>query len=48
MADLRASFRPEFLNRLDEIVMFKPLTKNNIQGIISILMDDLNKRLADK
>ena len=48
MTDLRASFRPEFLNRLDEIVMFKPLTKNNIQGIISILMDDLNKRLADK
>ena len=48
MGDLRNNFRPEFLNRLDEIVMFKPLTKNNIQGIISILMDDLNKRLADK
>ena len=48
MADLRASFRPEFLNRLDEIVMFKPLTKSNINGIINILLDDLNKRLADK
>ncbi len=48
MADLRASFRPEFLNRLDEIVMFKPLTKNNISGIIDILMADLNKRLEDK
>ncbi|MCI5501774.1 MAG: ATP-dependent chaperone ClpB [Lachnospiraceae bacterium] len=48
MADLRASFRPEFLNRLDEIVMFKPLTKSNINGIIDILLDDLNKRLADK
>ena len=48
MADLRASFRPEFLNRLDEIVLFKPLTKSNINGIIDILLDDLNKRLADK
>ncbi len=48
MNDLRASFRPEFLNRLDEIVMFKPLTKDNISGIISILMKDLNSRLADK
>ena len=48
MADLRAGFRPEFLNRLDEIVMFKPLTKNNISGIISILMKELNDRLADK
>ncbi len=48
MADLRAGFRPEFLNRLDEIVMFKPLTKNNISGIITILMKELNDRLADK
>lgn len=48
MNDLRASFRPEFLNRLDEIVMFKPLTKENISGIINILLDGLNKRLADR
>ena len=48
MADLRASFRPEFLNRLDEIIFFKPLTKNNISGIISILMQELNDRLAGK
>ncbi|MCI9079636.1 MAG: ATP-dependent chaperone ClpB [Lachnospiraceae bacterium] len=48
MSDLRASFRPEFLNRLDEIVMFKPLTKENISGIINILLDELNKRLADR
>ncbi len=48
MNDLRASFRPEFLNRLDEIVMFKPLTKENISGIINILLDELNKRLADR
>ena len=48
MSDLHASFRPEFLNRLDEIVMFKPLTKDNISGIINILMEELNKRLADK
>lgn len=48
MADLRASFRPEFLNRLDEIIMFKPLTQEHIEGIIDILMEDLNRRLADK
>lgn len=48
MADLRASFRPEFLNRLDEIILFKPLTKNNISGIISILMQELNGRLVEK
>ena len=48
MNDLRAGFRPEFLNRLDEIVMFKPLTKDNINGIVSILMKELNERLADK
>ena len=48
MNSLRASFRPEFLNRLDEIIMFKPLTKNNIGDIIHLLIDDLNKRIADK
>ena len=48
MNDLRAGFRPEFLNRLDEIVMFKPITKENINGIVSILMKELNERLADK
>ncbi|HBA96714.1 MAG TPA: ATP-dependent chaperone ClpB, partial [Lachnospiraceae bacterium] len=48
MNDLRAGFRPEFLNRLDEIVMFKPLTKGNISGIINILLAELNKRLADR
>ena len=48
MEELRAHFRPEFLNRLDETIMFKPLTKNNIGGIIKLLMADVNKRLADK
>ncbi|MBP3508424.1 ATP-dependent Clp protease ATP-binding subunit, partial [Oscillibacter sp.] len=48
MAELRASFRPEFLNRLDEIIMFKPLTKENLKGIIDILMQGLKRRLADK
>ena len=48
MGDLRNSFRPEFLNRLDEIIMFKPLTKDNIGNIINLLMNDLNKRLADR
>ncbi len=48
MNDLRAHFRPEFLNRLDEIILFKPLTKNNITGIIDLLITDLNKRLVDK
>lgn len=48
MADLRASFRPEFLNRLDEIILFKPLTKANISGIISILVQELNERLREK
>ncbi len=46
--ELRGHFRPEFLNRLDEIVMFKPLTKNNISGIIVLLLAELNKRLADR
>lgn len=45
---LRQSFRPEFLNRLDEIVFYKPLTKDNINGIIDLLTADLNKRLAEK
>lgn len=48
MNDLRAHFRPEFLNRLDETILFKPLTKNNIGRIIDLLVDDINKRLADK
>ena len=48
MNDLRAHFRPEFLNRLDEIIMFKPLTKDNIGGIIGLLVEDVNKRLADR
>ena len=48
MHDLRAHFRPEFLNRLDEIILFKPLTKGNIGGIIELLIADANKRLADK
>ena len=46
MEQLRASFRPEFLNRLDEIIMFKPLTKENIGAIIDLMVKDLNKRLA--
>ena len=48
MEDLRMHFRPEFLNRLDETIMFKPLTKDNIGNIIDLLVTDLNKRLADK
>ena len=44
--DLRGHFRPEFLNRLDEIIMFKPLTKDNIGGIVDLLMAELNNRLA--
>ena len=46
--DLRAHFRPEFLNRLDEIILFKPLTKDNIGHIVDLLVADLNKRLADQ
>lgn len=45
---LRASFRPEFLNRLDEIILFKPLTKDNISHIVDLALLDLNKRLADR
>ena len=48
MSDLRASFRPEFLNRLDEIIMFKPLTKDNLGGIIENLLNGLRARLADR
>ncbi len=48
MSLLKQSFRPEFLNRLDEVVLFKPLTKENLTGIIDILMAGLKKRLADK
>ena len=47
-AELRAHFRPEFLNRLDEIILFKPLTKDNIGNIIHLLIQDVNRRLADK
>ena len=46
--ELRNHFRPEFLNRLDEQIMFKPLTKDNIGGIIELLIVDVNKRLKDK
>ena len=46
--DLRAHFRPEFLNRLDEIILFKPLTKDNIGHIVDLLLADLNRRLADQ
>ncbi len=48
MDDLRAHFRPEFLNRLDETILFKPLTKGNIYGIIDLLIADVNRRLADR
>ena len=46
--ELRAHFRPEFLNRLDETILFKPLTKGNIGGIIDLIIEDLNKRLGDR
>ena len=48
MAELRRSFRPEFLNRLDEIILFKPLTKENLNNIVDLLIASLRKRLADK
>ena len=48
MGDLKAHFRPEFLNRLDEIILFKPLTKDNIGHIVDLMMADVNKRLEDK
>ena len=47
MDDLRGHFRPEFLNRLDEIIMFKPLTKSNIGKIVDLMVGELDKRLAD-
>ncbi len=48
MQELQGHFRPEFLNRLDEIIMFKPLTRDNIGGIINLLLDDVNKRLDER
>lgn len=48
MTDLRSHFRPEFLNRLDEIILFKPLDKDNIAGIIKLIIGDLNRRLSDR
>lgn len=48
MNDLRTHFRPEFLNRLDEMILFKPLTRDNITGIVELLIADTNKRLADR
>ena len=48
MNEVRRSFRPEFLNRLDEILMFKPLTKEGVSSIVDILMDELNERLVDR
>ncbi len=48
MNELRAHFRPEFLNRLDETILFKPLTRENIGGIITLLVKGLNQRLADR
>ncbi len=48
MEELRMNFRPEFLNRLDEIIMFKPLTRENIGGIVDLVVKELNERLEDK
>ena len=48
MNDLRGHFRPEFLNRLDEIIMFKPLTKDNIGNIVDLMVEELDKRLSDQ
>ena len=48
MGELRAHFRPEFLNRLDETILFKPLTKDNISGIVKLIVEDLNRRLEDR
>ena len=47
-AEVQAHFRPEFLNRLDEIIMFKPLTRQNIGGIVDLLLEETNRRLADQ
>ena len=48
MGELHRAFRPEFLNRLDEMILFKPLTKDNLTGIIDIMVEELKKRLADR
>ncbi len=48
MTELRAHFRPEFLNRLDEIIMFKPLTKDNISKIVDLILADINRRLRER
>ena len=48
MNDLRNHFRPEFLNRIDETILFKPLTRDNIGGIVELIVANLNKRLVDK
>jgi len=48
MNELKGHFRPEFLNRLDEVILFKPLTKDNIGAIINLIVKDINRRLADK
>ena len=48
MNELRAHFRPEFLNRLDETIMFKPLTKNDVGQIVDLLIKDVNKRLVER
>ena len=48
MGELRRAFRPEFLNRLDEMILFKLLTKDNLTGIIDIMVEGLKKRLADR
>jgi ATP-dependent Clp protease ATP-binding subunit ClpB len=48
MGELRTAFRPEFLNRLDETILFKPLTKTDTHGIVKLLLEDLNRRLADR
>ena len=48
MEELRRTFRPEFLNRLDETILFKPLTKDNINAIMQLILDDLNRRLSDR
>ena len=48
MAELRRSFRPEFLNRLDEIILFRPLTRENLNSIIDLMVESLRKRLKDR
>ena len=48
MGELRAHFRPEFLNRLDETILFKPLTRDNIGSIVGLMIEDTNRRLADR